>query len=172
MTSVNGPGRKCKSRSMWWTPSCSRCLTYELGQSRLRNIFERVISPLIRPYKLPVGFHKSLELFNLHRAIGDSNPDTRVVLVEGFFDCIKVAMAGFACVALMGSSLSEEQEKLLGQHFDKVCLFMDGDGAGKEAGEVIAQRLTRRLYVRVVDLPEGKQPDQLDLEILRQLLSK
>src|ERR1019366_6496631 len=37
-------------------------------------------------YKFPAGFHKSLELFNLHRVKGEVS----VVLVEGFFDCMKV----------------------------------------------------------------------------------
>lgn len=72
----------------------------------------------------------------------------------------------------MGSSLSEEQGKLLGQHFDKVCLLMDGDAAGKEAGGVIAHSLIRRLYVRVVDLPDGKQPDQMSDDDLCSLLEK
>ena len=123
-------------------------------------------------YRLPGGFHKSVELFNLHRAGGDNNPDKRVVLVEGFFDCMKVTRAGFPCVALMGSSLSEQQEQLLGQRFYKVCLLMDGDAAGKEAGETIAQRLLRRLYVRVIDLPEGKHPDQLGADEICSLLGK
>ncbi len=34
-------------------------------------------------YKLPVGFHKSLELFNLHRAAGEENKRRLVVVVEG-----------------------------------------------------------------------------------------
>ena len=42
-------------------------------------------------YKFPAGFHKSLELFNLHRVRGEVS----VVLVEGFFDCMKVTQAGF-----------------------------------------------------------------------------
>src|SRR5438105_1606699 len=37
-------------------------------------------------YKLPVGFHKSLELFNLHRAKTPASVGSTVVLVEGFFD--------------------------------------------------------------------------------------
>jgi DNA primase len=54
-------------------------------------------------YKLPAGFRKSLELYNLHRAKQESNPAQRVVLVEGFFDCIKVSEAGYSCVGLMGA---------------------------------------------------------------------
>jgi DNA primase len=41
-------------------------------------------------YKFPPGFHKSLELYNLHRAIGAGNTRRRVVLVEGSFDCLRV----------------------------------------------------------------------------------
>jgi len=123
-------------------------------------------------YKLPGGFHKSLELFNLHRAIGESNPSKHVVLVEGFFDCITVTMAGFASVALMGSSLSEHQEQLLAHHFDRICLMMDGDAPGKEAVSAIALKLMRRAYVRIVDLRDGKQPDQLACDEICSLIGK
>src|SRR5436853_4581508 len=60
-------------------------------------------------YKLPAGFHKSHVVYNLHRVKGRSV----VVLVEGFFDCMKVSQAGYPCVALMGCSMSELQEELL-----------------------------------------------------------
>jgi DNA primase len=123
-------------------------------------------------YKLPAGFHKSQELYNLHRTIAESNQDRRVVLVEGFFDCIKLSTAGFAGVALMGSFLSEAQERALGRYFDQICVLMDGDAAGKEAAKAISQRLMRRIYVRVVDLPEGKQPDQLSTDELGSMLRK
>src|SRR6202020_544957 len=71
-------------------------------------------------YKLPAGFHKSVELFNLHRAIGESGTTGHVVVVEGFFDGMKVSQAGLPCVGLMGSSLSEAQEVLLARHFKNV----------------------------------------------------
>ena len=64
-------------------------------------------------YKFPAGFHKSLELFNLHRVRGEVS----VVLVEGFFDCMKVTQAGFPCVALMGSTMSKAQEELIRRTF-------------------------------------------------------
>jgi DNA primase len=121
-------------------------------------------------YKVPAGFHKSLELFNLHRAIGETNPERHVVVVEGFFDCLMVSASGFPCVALMGSSLSEHQERLLLGQFKKLTLLLDGDAAGREAAAEIAPRLIRKLHVRIVDVPEGKQPDQLSSEELTALL--
>ena len=120
-------------------------------------------------YKLPAGFHKSLELFNLHRAVGVGGECALVV--EGFFDCMKVHQAGYASVvALMGVSLSERQEELLASKFSRIVLMLDGDEAGRGGAREIAARLVHRMYVKVVDLPDGKQPDQLSSEELRSIL--
>lgn len=117
-------------------------------------------------YKLPTGFHKSHVLYNLHRVTA-----AEVIIVEGFFDCMKVwqSLHPFV-VALMGSSLSEYQEQLILSQFTKVTLLLDGDTAGREAAEAIAKRLVHRLHVRVVDLLEGQQPDQLSKDQLDELL--
>jgi DNA primase len=117
-------------------------------------------------YKFPAGFHKSLELFNLHRVKGELS----VVLVEGFFDCMKVTQAGFPCVALMGASMSKAQEKLLGE-FGHLIVMLDGDEAGREAAPKIADRLQRAVYqVQLVDLPQGVQPDNIADDELHRML--
>jgi DNA primase len=120
-------------------------------------------------YNFPAGFHKSLELFNLHRVRGEVS----VVLVEGFFDCIKVTQAGYPCVALMGSTMSKAQEELLREHFGQVVVMLDGDEAGRGASVEIADRLKCVVYqVQVVELPDSVQPDQLsDGELQRCLES-
>jgi DNA primase len=121
-------------------------------------------------YKLPAGFKKSQVLYNLSRAAEETEGD--VVLVEGFFDCIKVTQAEHACVALMGCSMSEEQEAQLVAHFRRVVIMLDGDEAGRKAAGEMAGRLAHRVWVRVADVAEGKQPDQLSTEELRALLGK
>ena len=126
-------------------------------------------------YKMPTGFRKSQVLFNLARAIDDSDGSegsaaSAVVLVEGFFDCMKVAQAEFPCVALMGCSMSGEQESQLSLNFRQVIIVLDGDEAGRNAAAEIASRLVHKVSVRVVDVPDGKQPDQLSTEELRVLL--
>ena len=120
-------------------------------------------------YKLPVGFHKSLELFNLHRAWGQTpeNDWTTVVLVEGFFDCMKVSQAGFPCVALMGCSMSLQQHELLARRYRRVMLMLDGDEAGQAAKQEIANRLLYSHWIRAVSLAQGIQPDHLSTEELR-----
>jgi DNA primase len=123
-------------------------------------------------YKLPAGFHKSLELFNLHRAIGECDAQRRVVVVEGFFDCMKVSQAGFPCVALMGSSLSQAQEELRVRHFKAAYLMLDGDEPGQQAAVDCLTRLGRRMWVWAAALPARKQPDQLSTEELQQILAR
>ncbi len=120
-------------------------------------------------YKLPAGFQKSLELFNLHRVL--EGRAEQVVIVEGFFDCMKVWQAGFPVVALMGSSLSGQQEKLLCGSFQMAALMFDGDEAGRGVMDDCLRRLGRKLWVRAVDLPNGQQPDMLSEPVLEQLLS-
>ena len=118
-------------------------------------------------YNFPSGFHKSMELFNVHRVRGGLS----VVLVEGFFDCMKVTEAGFPCVALMGSAMNIAQENLLAENFAEIIVMLDGDEAGREAAVGITERLQRRVYqVHVVELPDGMQPDQLGEEQLHELL--
>lgn len=118
-------------------------------------------------YRFPPRFRKSLVLFNLHRAAVMSKS---VIVVEGFFDCIRVHQAGIPCVvALMGRSLSAQQEDLLRRHFDHVTLLLDGDQPGRTAGAAIATRLVSQISTRLALVPDGTQPDQLDTEHIRLL---
>ena len=123
-------------------------------------------------YKFPPGFHKSLELYNLHRIIGETNSRRRVVVVEGFFDCLKVSAAGFPCVALMGCSMSETQEDLLARHFKVACILLDGDEAGQTASGASLVRLGRRMFVWAPQLPDGTQPDMMNEEEIQYLVKR
>jgi DNA primase len=125
-------------------------------------------------YKLPPGFHKSLVVFNLHWA-KDHAEKQGLVLVEGFFDCLKLWQAGVEHVAaLMGSSMSEEQEALIGETVGpqgKVALMFDEDEAGWRGREDALNRLATQVYVKVIGLgEEGRQPDSLTEEEIREKL--
>jgi DNA primase len=121
-------------------------------------------------YKLPAGFRKAWELFNLHRAAATGSQT--VIVVEGYFDCLRVHRAGLPwVVALTGSSLSAEQENVLLKAFDRVVLLLDGDAVGRAASRATAARLSSRCLVVEVQVPDGAQPDQLSLVAIQQLLS-
>jgi hypothetical protein len=119
----------------------------------------RAVHQELPKYRFPAGFLKSHVLFNLDRA---RQPGGRnVILVEGFFDALKVHQAGHPVVALMGTSFSQRQSDLLTGHFTRVTLMLDGDPPGRRATDVIAQSLLAKMTVDKVELPQGVQPDQL-----------
>jgi DNA primase len=122
-------------------------------------------------YKFPAGFHKAQVLFNLHRVLmAEQSRERPVVVVEGFIDCLKVDEAGFPAVALMGSSLSEAQERLVVANFTQVVLMLDGDEPGTRATAEISSRLAKSVFVRLVEVGAGRQPDQLSSEVIQKLL--
>lgn len=103
-------------------------------------------------YKLPPGFRKSQELFNLDRAIQEPVAKS-LIIVEGFFDCIKIHEHGYKkVVALMGSTMSAAQEELIRYHTEfnsRVIVMLDENDAGRAGREDIAVRLSKFCYVRV-----------------------
>jgi DNA primase len=122
-------------------------------------------------YKLPAGFHKSLELFNLHRV----RRCRHLVVVEGFFGAIALHGHRVPAVALMGSSISDEQVALLVEHCPAlrfVTVLMDGDKAGREAAERVAGKLAWHWPVRIGALPEGMQPDTTPLAALMHAIGR
>src|ERR1700722_1396586 len=111
-------------------------------------------------YKFPPRFPKSQLLFNFHRAAARHTHE--VIVVEGFFDCLRVHQAGFrSVIAIMGSSLSEQQHRILVHKFRRIRLMLDGDAAGRNAAAFIAMRLAQHAPVEVIQLPDAIQPDQL-----------
>lgn len=125
-------------------------------------------------YKLPPGFRKSLELFNIDRASKES-PEQALVIVEGFFDCMKLHQHGHRkTVALMGSTLSIGQEELIRKHTNsnsQVIVMLDEDEAGQVGREQIAVRLSRFCFVKTHVFDEaGTQPENLSAEELREIV--
>lgn len=123
-------------------------------------------------YKLPAGFKKSAELFNLHRAILEPT-ELPLIVVEGFFDAIKLWQNGaHKVVALMGSILSPAQEQLILKHTGSstnLLLMFDEDDAGRFGREQMMLRLNDRRFVRIFKFDEeGKQPEHLTAEQLRE----
>lgn len=121
-------------------------------------------------YKLPPGFRKSLEVFNLDRARQES-PELPLIVVEGFFDVMKLHQLGHRkVVALMGCSLSSAQEDLLRRHScrdNRILVMLDEDEAGRSGRDDVAVRLSRFAFVRVHAFPqEGQQPEHLTAEQL------
>ncbi len=106
-------------------------------------------------------YHKSSILYGLYQAKKAVTQDDCCILVEGYTDVISMHQAGVEnVVASSGTSLTEEQIRLIGRFTRNVTVIYDGDPAGIKASlRGIDMILREGLNVRVVLLPEGDDPD-------------
>ena len=115
-----------------------------------------------------IVFNKRKNLYNINllKKLKREQAVNEVIMVEGYMDTISLYQAGFKnVVASMGTSLTVEQARLIRRYTDKVLISYDGDFAGQSADlrglEILK---TENLTVRVVPLPDGKDPDDVAKE--------
>jgi DNA primase len=111
-------------------------------------------------------FRKRSTLFCLDRARRAIADTARVVVVEGYFDCLSLHRAGIAhAVATLGTALTADHARLLKRRLgsDGVALLCyDADDAGRRAAATGAQVLLEAgVEVAVLVLPGGMDPDDL-----------
>jgi len=104
---------------------------------------------------------KSRSLYGIHfakKAIAESGT---CLLVEGYTDVISLHQAGIQnVVASSGTSLTEDQVRLIKRYARQVTILYDGDPAGIKASlRGIDLILAEGLGVKVVLFPDGEDPD-------------
>ncbi|HEY0928393.1 MAG TPA: DNA primase [Gemmatimonas sp.] len=106
-------------------------------------------------------FQKRRTLYGLHTAKQAMRRAERAIVVEGYLDAIRLALAGIEeVVAPLGTALTEEQAKLLVRYASEIFLLYDSDEAGQKATFRSGMELLReKAAVRVVTLPDGEDPD-------------
>jgi DNA primase len=133
-------------------------------QGRVIAFGGRVIGPgepkYLNSAESPV-FVKGTTLYGMNWAKNAIRRDERVMLVEGYFDAIRLMMAGAeSVVAPLGTALTEPQAELIRKYTSTVFLLYDSDQAGLKAtfraGDIL---LKQGFKVHVVTFPEGDDPD-------------
>jgi DNA primase len=108
-------------------------------------------------------FHKGSTLYNLDQAKGPIRKEGFALLVEGYFDVLRVSVAGIEpVVAPLGTALTPEQAALLKRFTSTVILLYDSDSAGLRATFRTGDECLRHgLRVKVATIPPGEDPDSL-----------
>jgi DNA primase len=112
-----------------------------------------------------------------------SDPQAKVFVVEGFKAALWMMQAGFwNTVALMGSYISENQQRMLHRLGCPVVLFLDNDDAGRKGTLQVGDLLWRPMHGKVKVLPyphedvlasisndDKTQPDDYEFDAIRTL---
>jgi DNA primase len=111
-------------------------------------------------------FHKGQELYGLYEARQASRTLSRLLIVEGYMDVVRLHQAGITyAVATLGTATTPEHLKRVFKICQEVIFCFDGDRAGRAAawralenalGQVLEGRQIRFLF-----LPDGHDPDSL-----------
>ena len=106
-------------------------------------------------------FSKRNLLYGLNWAKNAIRKADRIFIVEGYFDALRLMLAGIEeVVAPMGTALTDTQAALVRKYTRTAYLLYDSDQAGLKAtfrsGDML---LAAGVNARVVTLPEGEDPD-------------
>ena len=108
-------------------------------------------------------FHKGSMLYNLHQAKHAIRKAEAAIVVEGYFDVLRLVLTGIEnVIAPMGTAMTGDQAVLLRRFAPTAILMYDSDAAGQRATFRAGDELLKREFrVRVVTMPPGEDPDTL-----------
>ena len=106
-------------------------------------------------------YNKSKTLYGIYQAKSAISKSDLCYLVEGNIDVITMHQAGVEnTVASSGTSLTQEQIRLIHRYTKNITVLYDGDSAGiKAALRAVNMLLEEGMSVRVVLFPDGDDPD-------------
>ena len=106
-------------------------------------------------------FKKGQCLYNYYKAKDVCRKKGYVIIMEGFMDVIRAYTIGYTnVIALMGTSLTNEQANLIKKLSWNVLLCLDGDLPGKKATLSVGEHLEKiGLTPKVIPLSNDDDPD-------------
>lgn len=112
-------------------------------------------------------YHKSKILYGMHLAKQAIRQLDNCYLVEGYTDVISLHMADVENVAASsGTSLTEDQIRLISRYTKNITVLYDGDSAGIKASlRGIDMILESGMNVKAVVFPEGEDPDSYSRKV-------
>ncbi len=106
-------------------------------------------------------FNKGYNLYGLNTA-KEAVSNKSFILVEGYMDVIKMHTYGYnTTVAALGTSLTDNQIKLMKRYSKSFYVALDSDKAGQKAALKAMNMFKRNnLDAKVVIIPDAKDPDE------------
>ena len=104
---------------------------------------------------------KSKSLYGIYFAKGEISKKDKCILVEGYLDVLSMHQLGITnVVASSGTSLTEDQIRLIHKFTDNITIIYDGDSAGIHAALRGTDMILKEgMNVKIILLPDGQDPD-------------
>ena len=104
---------------------------------------------------------KSKSLYGIYFAKSEISKKNKCILVEGYLDVLSMHQLGITnVVASSGTSLTEDQIRLIHKFTDNITVIYDGDSAGIHAALRGTDMILKEgMNVKIILLPDGQDPD-------------
>lgn len=111
-------------------------------------------------------FHKGRELYGLYEARQASRTLSRILVVEGYMDVVRLHQAGITyAVATLGTATTPDHLSRIFRICNELIFCFDGDRAGRAAAwralENSLSQVREGRQIRFLFLPDGHDPDSL-----------
>lgn len=108
-----------------------------------------------------IVYLKRKSLYGLYHSKEEIRKLNKAILVEGYMDLISLYQNGIKnIVASSGTSLTEDQIRLLSRYTKNVVVLFDADTAGQNAAMRSIELLLKQDFeIKILSLPEGDDPD-------------
>ena len=155
-------------------------LTYEVFRDRvifpIRNHYNKLIAfggraiGEVQPKYLnspeTTLFKKGECFYGENFAYTNCYKNNRAIVVEGYFDQLKMQTAGFSeTVATLGTAVTERHLERLWSMSDEILMCLDGDEAGRRASKKVIElalpKIKANKFISFVILPKGNDPDDI-----------
>jgi DNA primase len=172
-----------RSKNLDWSRARKIGLIIQKDKSRFYDRFRnRIMFPIFNVSRHVLGFggriidsgepkylnspeselySKRHSLYGLHAAAREISKNDGAIIVEGYFDVLRLHQAGIVCaVASLGTALTEYQIQMLRRYTSRMVTVFDADASGEKAMmRSLEPFLKNNLFPRLVILPEGSDPD-------------
>jgi len=98
----------------------------------------------------------------------DTSDKHNLIITEGIMDCWRM---GDGSVCTFGVKITTEQIREITK-FENITILFDGDKAGRKGAILLANNLAPFIRVKIIDLPDGIDPDQLNEDEIKYIKSR
>ena len=103
-------------------------------------------------------------IYGLYELKRDEPKAKSVIITESMINCLTCRSWGYAALALNGTGSAEQLNKLAKLDYTTYTLALDGDEAGFKGTEKIIKKLRNKKLIYVIEIPRGKDVNDLDKE--------
>ena len=151
----------------------TNCITFPVKDKNGNILFFARRSVATKFFNYPRGTEKPLYgLYEINRELKQGTDIKEVYITESIINCLTLWSWGYYALALNGTGSYKQINELKQLPFRTIILALDPDNAGRTGTEKIYNSLKTNRFIKIVELPEGKDVNDLTKEEFESLKIK